>query len=135
MTDLAYPDAEAALYDILSREGSPAHPTLILQVDDYGVLAGPFPIAHIITLPTGRESYIDRTDDIQVDVYTQGEFARPAAEDVRRFVCGEQIATSYGFIDEVSTTSMPSNRDSFYDRIHKASMTLKVVSRPLETFA
>ena len=129
-----FPDVAACLFDLLDRDGSPATPTLVVQTDEYGVMSGPFPLAHVQVLPTGSESYIDRTDDVQIDVYTTDGLARQTAELVRAHVCGEQQATVYGFVDDVQLASPPADRESFYDRIYKTSFTVRVTTRPVDTF-
>lgn len=126
-----YPDPVLAICDLLERPGSPATPGTFLPADEYGAVAGPFPFAHVRHAGVGTESYIDRTDDVTIDIYTHLSPARPVGEAIRAFITGEQIDTGEGFIDDISVVLTPSEVAWQSETVAKATMKVSVTARPL----
>lgn len=127
---MKFPDAAMALCDLLDREDSPATPGTFLPTDEYGEIDAPLPFAHVM-VTGGSVGYIDRADDVHIDVYSQDEDARMAAEKVAAYLCGDQKETAAGFIDSIDLQAAPAATPWPSQAVTRASMRLTVVSRPI----
>lgn len=127
---MMFPDSAIAICDLLDRDTSPATPGTYLPTDEYGEIAAPLPFAHVM-VTSGHVGYIDRADDVQIDVYSQDEEARTVAEKVAAYLCGDQKETAAGFIDSIELQAAPAAIPWPSQAVTCASMRLTVISRPI----
>ena len=134
MTDvLIFPDTRSCLFDLIdgsTHVGETVRAVYHLQVDSYGQLQGPFPVAHVY-VTGGTEGYIDRVDRVTIDVYAPGEQAVQVLESIRAFIIGEGIETPSGYLDKVEVNVTPADVPYQSDTLNRAAATFLVTSRPL----
>lgn len=136
---LIFPDTRSALWDLLAgsvhfdkytQENVTVAATYRLPTDSYGVLEGPFPIAHIYGAPGGTIGHIDRVDRRVIDVYAPAETAVNVLESIVAFLCGTDIETPSGYLDSIACDIAPEELP-YTDTLNKATTTLLVTSRPI----
>lgn len=130
---LVFPNVRAALKDLIDGTvhlGAPVRVVGHLQSDAHGALLGPFPLCHVYT-KGGTEGYLDRVDRVGLDVYAPGEQAVNTLESIRAYICGENIDTSAGFLDNIRTDQVPVDEPYTSSTLNKAVASFTITSRPL----
>ena len=131
---LVFPSARSVLFDLIDGAqhlGAPVRAAYNLPADQYGALQAPFPIAHIFTLPGGREGFIDRVDRVTVEVYAVGEKALDTLESIRASIVGDSIETPSGYIDSITCDAVPAEVPYQSETLNKATASFLVTSRPI----
>ncbi|MGM7776135.1 hypothetical protein ACSVHC_08970 [Arthrobacter sp. KNU-44] len=130
---LVFPDTKSALFDLIDGTmhiGVVVHAFTWLPADDYGILKGPFPIAHIYG-SGGNRGFVDRVDRRTIEVYAPGQQALEVLESITAAICGENIDTPSGFLDKVESDIVPDDVPYQSDTLNKAVATFLVTSRPI----
>lgn len=130
---LVFPDTKLALLDLIdgaTHEGETVRAVTWLQAGEYGVLAGPYPLAHITGRP-GTTGYVDRVDRRTIDLYAPGEMALNVLESITASICGTGIETPSGYLDMIEVDENPEESPYQSDTLNKATVTLLVTSRPI----
>lgn len=138
--DLVFPDARDALWDLLngSQHYDPFTDSTVtvravttLPVDAYGLVEGPFPLAHIRSAAPGTQGFIDRVDRVAVDVYAPLEQAVKVLESITTYLTGSGIETPSGYLDAIEPDDLPVDVPYQSEAVKQATATFLVTSRPI----
>jgi len=130
---LVFPDVRECLNDLVDGTehlGEMVRVVWHLPADDYGTLQGPFPIVLVYT-NGGTEGYIDRVDRVTLECYAPGTQAVNTLESIKAFICGTDIETAHGYLDNIKSDQVPEDIPYASDTLNKATATFMVTSRPL----
>lgn len=134
---MIFPDARAAVLELI--DGSthefngatyevPGYYSQPSDENGQHVVSGP---QAIIYRTGGQEGWIDRVDQITVDLFAPlGELAVKVLESIKDDITGENIETPEGFLDSVSVRTVPVDVPYGFG-ISLARATFDVVTRPL----
>ena len=131
---LVFPDTRGVLFDLIdgsSHLGTPVRAVYHLPADSYGSIEGPFPLAHIYTIPGGGVGYVDRVDRIKVELYAPGEQAVDTLESIRASIVGWGIETPSVYVDKIEDISPPIDVPYQSDILNKAEAMFDVTTRPV----
>lgn len=130
---LVFPDVRECLSELIDGTehlDAAVRAVWHLQADDYGSILGPFPVVLIYTTG-GTEGFFDRVDRVTLECYAPGTQAVNTLESVKSFICGTDIETSHGYLDNIRVDQVPADVPYQSDTLNKASATFLVTSRPL----
>jgi hypothetical protein len=131
---LVFPNPRSCLFDLIDGTehlGETVHAFYQEPADALGYLQGPFPIAVIYAMPGGVEGYVDRVDRMSIDVYAPGERAVDTLESIKASICGEDIDTPSGYLDNIKPDQVPTDIPYQSATVNKATATFLLTSRPL----
>lgn len=131
---MVFPDTRQCLTDLIHQTehlGQTVRVQWIVQANDTGGLAGPFPVVEIYLTSGGTEGYLDRADRLSVACYAPGNDAMNVLESVRASILGAGIETPHGYLDQVRVINAPSPSAYVSDLYDKALMTVEVIVRPI----
>ncbi|MBT8162796.1 MULTISPECIES: hypothetical protein [Arthrobacter] len=130
---LVFPDARECFNDLIDGTqhlGVTVRAVWHLSVDKYGALQGPFPLV-LIYSGDGTEGHVDRVDRVTLECYAPGTQAVNVLESIKTFICGTDIETAHGFLDEIKPDQVPKDVPYQSDTLNKAFATFMMTSRPL----
>lgn len=137
---LVFPDARDAVWDLLSGSthyDAFTNKTVTVQafttlpVDDYGLIEGPFPVAHIRSAAPGTQGFVDRVDRVAIDVYAPLEQAVNVLESISTYLTGHGIETPSGYLDSIEPDDLPVDVPYQSEVAKLATATFLVVTRPI----
>ncbi|POH58919.1 hypothetical protein [Arthrobacter glacialis] len=135
MTDgLVFPNPRSCLFDLIDGDehlGDVVHAFYQEPANELGAMEGPFPIAIIYAVPGGSEGFVDRVDRMAIDVYAPGEKAVDTLESIKASICGDDIETPSGYIDNIKPDQVPTDIPYQSDILNKATATFLMTSRPI----
>lgn len=137
---LVFPDVHDAVWDLLSGSQHydkftdstvTVRAVTTLPVDSYGLLEGPFPLAHIRSAAPGTQGFVDRVDRVAVDVYAPLETALNVLESIVTYLSGMGIETPSGYLDAIEPDDLPVDVPYQSDVVRQATASFLVTSRPI----
>lgn len=137
---LVFPDARSAVWDLLSGSSHfdpftdstvAVRAVTTLPVDAYGLIEGPFPLAHVRFAAPGTQGFVDRVDRVAVDVYAPLETAINVLGSISTYLTGTGIETPSGYLDAIEPDELPVDVPYPSEKVRLATATFLVTTRPL----
>lgn len=126
-----FPDPRSALAELIEgtdHDGQNVPVVFHQSVDERGNPALPQALIYQVG---GTEGYIDRVDEVAIEVYAEGNTALRILNSIKSAITGDSIETAAGYLDEVAVKVIPVEVPYPSDTVAMARAVFEVISRPL----